>query len=153
MRSTSELVLDIGETHLICVLPKGHELADRDILDASEVARFSIIAFIRNMPSSGLVDEFFRRERVSYSVACEVSNTSTVCALVEQNIGIALVPAIGFVSQRQRDIVGIPIQPKMTVVVQIHLPKHRRVPRTARRLIAIIRAVALELLTPIPAPR
>jgi len=151
-RSTSELVLDIGETHLICVLPKEHELADRETLDASEVGRFSIITFSRNMPSSGMVDEFFRRGRVSYSVACEVSNTSTACALVEQNIGIALVPAIGFVTQRQRNIIGIPIQPRMSIIVQIHLPKHRRVSRTARRLMAIIRTVALELLSPIPPP-
>lgn len=149
-RSTSDFVLDIGLTHLVCVLPVGHELAKHDALGPSELAKFSIITFARSMPSSDIVDEFFRRAHVPYSVACEVSNTSTVCALVEQNIGIALVPKIGFMTQSRRNIVGVPLRPVMSEVVQIYLPKRRRPSRTARRLIATIRSVARNLLDPLP---
>lgn len=82
----------LGTDHLAFVCPQEHPFARRDTVAAAEMAGQSFVELNQEWAIRALVDGYFTRARVEHRVTCEVNELSTLLDLVDQGLGVALLP-------------------------------------------------------------
>lgn len=75
----------------VCVLPDGHPLLARRVLKPKDFADLPFVSFAPADPYRLLVDEMFERQGVRRRLALETASAASVCALVRQGLGVAIV--------------------------------------------------------------
>jgi len=75
----------------VCVLPAGHPLLARRVLRPEDFAQTSFVSFTPGDPYRQLVDAMFAQHRVQRRLAIETTSAVAVCALVRQQLGVAIV--------------------------------------------------------------
>jgi DNA-binding transcriptional LysR family regulator len=82
------LLLEVNE---VCVLPDGHPLLVRPVLEMRDFARQRFISLAPKDPYRQIIDETFRRHGVERQMILETHSAVSVCAMVRQGIGIGIV--------------------------------------------------------------
>jgi len=95
---------------LVCVVPKGHPLAEKDSLRAEDIAKHRLIAFEEDTPHGKIIRGYFKDAKVDYNVATFIRFAETACALVEQGMGVALVDEFTVMGNRYPDLTIIPVE-------------------------------------------
>jgi DNA-binding transcriptional LysR family regulator len=117
------LLLEINE---ICVLPDGHPLLARKVLELRDFAGKNFVSLAPNDPYRQIVDEMFRRNGVERNLTVETHSAVSVCAMVRQGIGVGIVNPL-----TAWDFVGhglhvrplaVPIPFRVHVVRPLHRP-------------------------------
>jgi DNA-binding transcriptional LysR family regulator len=83
--------VDLFSFDEVCVLPAGHPLLGRDVLRPAD---FDGESFISQAPSDPVrleLDEVFRRHGVERVLAMEAHDSFTICCLVREGLGVAIV--------------------------------------------------------------
>lgn len=75
----------------VCVLPDGHPLLARRVLKPKDFAGQPFVSFAPADPYREQVDALFEREGVQRRLAIETASAASVCALVRQGLGVAIV--------------------------------------------------------------
>jgi DNA-binding transcriptional LysR family regulator len=75
----------------VCVLPRGHRLLARRVLRAADFADEPFVSFTPADPYRRLVDAMFERHGVRRRLLVETTSAVSVCALVRQRLGVAIV--------------------------------------------------------------
>jgi DNA-binding transcriptional LysR family regulator len=75
----------------VCVLPSGHRLLARKIVRPADFADERFVSFAPADPYRQQVDAMFERHGVRRHLAVETTSAVSVCALVRQGVGIAIV--------------------------------------------------------------
>lgn len=75
----------------VCVLPDGHPLLARRVLRLKDFAGLPFVSFAPSDPYRQQVDGLFEREGVARRLALETASAASVCALVRQGLGLAIV--------------------------------------------------------------
>ena len=75
----------------VCVLPAGHPLLARRVLRPKDFAAMSFISLAPNDPYRQLIDAMFEQHAVQRQLAVEAASAITVCSLVRQGLGVAIV--------------------------------------------------------------
>jgi DNA-binding transcriptional LysR family regulator len=86
--TSAELLLRADE---VCVLPDGHPLLDKRVLQLADFADTAFVSFAPTDPYRQLVDAMFERQGVPRRLAIETASASSVCALVRHGLGVAIV--------------------------------------------------------------
>lgn len=81
----------LAKGRLICIVPQGHALAARERVSASEIARHPLIGIDPNDPYGRIMANIFKENALAYDVAIKARFGSTVCALVTNGLGIAVI--------------------------------------------------------------
>lgn len=81
----------LAKGRLICVVPLGHPLAERERVSAAEIARHPLIGIDPNDPYGRIMAAIFTRKELAYEVVVKARFGSTVCALVTNGLGIAVI--------------------------------------------------------------
>jgi len=75
----------------VCVLPLGHPLLAREVLHPAD---FQGESFLSQSPSDRVrleLDEVFRQHGVTRTMSMEAYDASTICCLVREGLGVAIV--------------------------------------------------------------
>lgn len=83
--------LPLQQGELLCIVPEGHALAERDTVSASEIAGYPLIGIDPNDPYGRIMAEIFARSDLTYDIAIRARFGTTVCALVKAGLGIAVI--------------------------------------------------------------
>ncbi len=75
---------------LVCVVPQAHALAGYAFVGPEEVASFPLISFSRHQPIGALIEDAFRSSSIRRTIAVEVAQSWTACALVQAGAGLAI---------------------------------------------------------------
>jgi DNA-binding transcriptional LysR family regulator len=75
----------------VCVLPSGHRLLSRRVVRPSDFAAEPFVSFAPSDPYRQLVDAMFEQHGVRRHLAVETVSAVSVCALVRQKLGLAIV--------------------------------------------------------------
>lgn len=86
--TTSTLLLEADE---VCVLPSGHPLLARPVLRPQDFAGEPFVSFAPADPYRQQVDAMFEHHGVKRQLAVETTSAVSVCALVRQRLGVAIV--------------------------------------------------------------
>jgi DNA-binding transcriptional LysR family regulator len=77
--------------HMVCVVPRGHELGQQDRVRIKDLARYPIIAHDPGIPFGQLVSAAFRKANAAIKTRIDIHQTDSACALVRAGAGIAMV--------------------------------------------------------------
>jgi DNA-binding transcriptional LysR family regulator len=76
---------------LKCIVPEGHPLARQTRVSAADIVKYPLIGIDPNDPYGRVMAEIFAKTALHYDVTIRARFGSTVCALVTQGLGIAIV--------------------------------------------------------------
>ncbi len=86
----------------VCVLPEGHPLLVRQVLQPADFAGERYVSLSASDPYRIQLDEVFRHHGVARTLAVETHSAVSVCSMVREGLGIALVnplTALAFAGQ------------------------------------------------------
>jgi DNA-binding transcriptional LysR family regulator len=104
----------LAQGQLFCIVADEHPLASRTRLTAAEIARHPLIGIEPRDPYGQIVVRLFERASVSYRVPIKARFGVTVCALVRQNLGIAVIDEFTLAERNSAGLRTIPIKEKTT---------------------------------------
>lgn len=81
----------LASGRLKCVVPAGHPLAARTAVTAAEIAAEPLVGIDPTDPYGRIMASLFAREGLAYNVTIRARFGSTVCALVTNGLGIAVI--------------------------------------------------------------
>lgn len=79
------------EADEVCVLPRGHRLAARRVVRPKDFEDEPFVSFAPADPYRQQVDAMFERHGVRRQLSVETTSAVSVCALVRQQVGVAIV--------------------------------------------------------------
>jgi DNA-binding transcriptional LysR family regulator len=81
----------LAHGRLKCIVPEGHPLARRTRVTADEIVQYPLIGVDPNDPYGRIMAGVFASHALHYEVTIRARFGSTVCALVTQGLGIAII--------------------------------------------------------------
>lgn len=81
----------LAQGRLKCIVPEGHALTRRPRVNAAEIVKHPLIGVDANDPYGRIMVGLFAARALPYEVTIRARFGSTVCALVSQALGIAIV--------------------------------------------------------------
>ncbi len=86
--------IDLYEDEIVLAVPPGHRFAAAGRTSVAEAAVEPIVLFDRGSSYYGLINNFFRQASVIPNVAMELDSLEATKRMVEEGLGIALVPLV-----------------------------------------------------------
>ncbi|WP_116082348.1 LysR substrate-binding domain-containing protein [Tropicimonas sp. IMCC34011] len=99
---------------LVCIMPQGHRLADRDVIRPEDLATEQFIAFDLDSHTGQKVDSLFREHGVHANVVVTTDSVNSVTELVAGGIGVSLVYPL-FCNAMDTRIVSRPFRPSVAL--------------------------------------
>jgi DNA-binding transcriptional LysR family regulator len=81
----------LAKGRLKCIVPEGHPLAKRDRVAADQIVKYPLIGIDPNDPYGRIMAGIFSNHAQSYEVTIRARFGSTVCALVTNGLGVAII--------------------------------------------------------------
>lgn len=81
----------LARGRLKCIVPEGHPLARQARVTAAEIVDYPLIGIDPNDPYGRVMAAIFAKSALHYDVSIRARFGSTVCALVTQGLGIAVI--------------------------------------------------------------
>ena len=119
---------EIGQTRLVCILPKGHPLATKASLDARDLHELPLVSFSGTLAIGAILDKAFSESGATRRIGVEVGQTFLACALVSAGAGVAGVNEL-IISDLRHGFVVRPYRPQ-------HVTRLYAVTRTQRPSLA-----------------
>ncbi len=83
--------LMLSDDDVYCVLPEGHRLADKPVIQARDLADESFVSYMSSSRFRFEVDRFFEAKSISRRMKYETRTTDGVCRLVARGLGVSIV--------------------------------------------------------------
>jgi len=90
----------LARGRLKCIVPANHPLARRAMVTAQEIAKHPLIGIDPNDPYGRIMVSAFASQGLDYQVTIRARFGSTVCALVSEGLGIAVVDEFTLAADR-----------------------------------------------------
>lgn len=81
----------LARGRLLCIVPRGHPLAARESITPAEIVNHPLIGIDPGDPYGRIMASLFSDQSLSYEVTIRARFGSTVCALVTNGLGIAVI--------------------------------------------------------------
>jgi DNA-binding transcriptional LysR family regulator len=81
----------LARGRLKCIVPQGHPLAKREQVSADEIVQYPLIGIDPNDPYGRIMAGIFSSHALTYEVTIRARFGSTVCALVTNGLGVAII--------------------------------------------------------------
>lgn len=105
---------EIGQTRLVCVLPKGHPLASLPVVDARDLHEVPLISFTGALAIGAAIESAFAEAGAIRRIGVDVGQSFLACALVNAGAGIAVLDEI-VAGHLRRGLVVKPFRPQRSV--------------------------------------
>ena len=109
----------------VCVLPDGHPLLAKRVLRPKDFAGQPFVSFAPSDPYRQLVDELFDTQGVQRQLALETASAASVCALVRQGLGLAIVNPLTALELAGTGLQIRPLSVSIPFAVTLVLPQLR----------------------------
>lgn len=137
----------------VCVLPAGHPLLARRVLRPKDFEATSFVSFTPGDPYRQLVDAMFEQHRVRRKLAIETTSAVAVCALVRQQLGIAIVNPLTALALAGPELHIRPLSVSIPFRVGLVIPELRAPNPLRDAFVASLHAAARDLHGRLKRPR
>ncbi|WP_085583721.1 MULTISPECIES: LysR family transcriptional regulator [unclassified Pseudomonas] len=110
---------------MICVLAPGHPLLAKPVLSLADFHRVDFINLSSLDVYRQRLDECFRQAQVDRRTVIETDNAASVCAMVRQGLGVAIINPLTALTEAGRDLVMRPLAVSLPYRVMLIRPEHR----------------------------
>jgi len=94
---------------MVCIVPRGHVLADLKCVSIADLARYPLIAHHPSIPFGQLVSAAFNKANISLQACIYIHHTDMACSLVRAGAGVAMVDQFTAESMDWPDIQVLPL--------------------------------------------
>ncbi|WP_282170347.1 LysR substrate-binding domain-containing protein [Ruegeria atlantica] len=132
--------LVIRNSDVCCVVPTGHPLAEKTIVQAQDLAGKSFISY---MPSSRFrfeIDQFFEAKGISRQMQYETRTTDAVCRLVARGLGVSVVGASLDYLKTIPDCVALPFAAPLTFRAVLFWSKNKPLSAVGQSFLKIVQS-------------
>jgi DNA-binding transcriptional LysR family regulator len=105
---------EIGQSRLVCIVPKGHPLAAAKAVSARDLHEVPLISFSSTLPIGAALDSAFAESVATRRIGIEVGQTFIAASLVKEHAGIGIVDELA-IGELQHGLVVKPFLPKRVV--------------------------------------
>ena len=131
-------ILTLAREHLIVIVGRHHELADRSWIRLADLATVPLIYFHEGYDVRATTEASFAAAGVSPTVALEGAEMGTVHAFVAAGLGAAIVP--GLAATMSTDVVALDlVEPRIERTVCLAYDQRHSLSRAATALLEAIR--------------
>jgi DNA-binding transcriptional LysR family regulator len=123
----------------ICVLPRQHPLAAKAVITPSDLHEEPFISLSLEDPVRAKVDQVFAEAHVERNVIVETQFAMTICGLVAQGIGCAIVSAASVADSLPPNCILRPFEPRIEFQYMLYLAAHRPPSRIAERFLELLK--------------
>jgi DNA-binding transcriptional LysR family regulator len=81
----------LAKGRLKCIVPLGHALSRRERVSSDEIVKYPLIGIDPNDPYGRIMASIFSNHHLSYEVTIRARFGTTVCALVTNGLGVAII--------------------------------------------------------------
>lgn len=110
----------------VCVLPPGHRLEDRDVIDAADLHRERFVGMLEEDRAQFQVDEAFAARRVERDMALKAQSTEACCSFVAAGCGVSVVDPLSTVGFDGRDLLVRPFRPIVSYDIWTVFPSFKQ---------------------------
>lgn len=106
----------------VCILPLGHLLADKEVIEVQDLAGLPFISLSKGSPFRARFDEIFQREGVQRNLVTETRYQRTVYELVKRGAGVSIVDSL-VTKEAETEVLVKPFVPELSwqyAIVQPH---------------------------------
>jgi len=94
---------------LLAIVPEGHELARNTEVSLATLAAFPLIGIDPNDPYGRIMASVFRQRGLAFDLTIQARFAQTVCALVREGLGVAIIDEFSVCGRDLPGVVRIPI--------------------------------------------
>jgi DNA-binding transcriptional LysR family regulator len=109
----------------VCVLPKGHPLAARDIIEIADLRNANLITLSRSHNSRHRIEELCAAEGFIPDIKLETSTIEMACVLVEEGLGVTIVNELTAERHLGRNVVIRPFRYSMNYAYAFAFPANQ----------------------------
>ncbi|MCW2241403.1 LysR substrate-binding domain-containing protein [Azospirillum canadense] len=128
----------------VCVLPPGHPLADRSVIDARDLDGERFVAMTDEDRARLKVDQAFAACGATRDIVLKAQLTEACCSFVAAGMGVAVVDPLSTVDFAPERLAVRPFRPRVTYDIWVVTPSFRDIPLSARAMIAHVRSLLTE---------
>jgi DNA-binding transcriptional LysR family regulator len=132
----------------LCVVPRDHPFAKRKSLIPKDLADQSLIIPSHVDVARAQIDALLRAAQLTRFPTIETPYAATICALVDEGMGIGLVNPLSARFRPPAGVVFVPIKPAVTYHGYAALPALKTQSEHALRFVEIVRTVIAETMSP-----
>jgi DNA-binding transcriptional LysR family regulator len=126
---------------MVCVLPTGHPLADKAVVDLEDLSSDPFISLARDDCSLMTIDRAFQIKGVQKKNRIEVPLSETACCFVASGVGVSIVPSFVGLDFAPDMLIRRRIVPETTIDLWLLTPKNHPKSLAASKLIDFLRQV------------
>ena len=101
--------LSFGEWRYVLVLPRGHELADKEEISLADVAALPLLTYGFAFDGGALAARAFARARLSWHTVFESDDGGVLLDYVRLGLGAGLIDGAGFDGEKYGDLVALDV--------------------------------------------
>lgn len=102
MNNPNLVVTPIMESPLVCILPVGHTLCERQSVGPEDLRNVPFVAYAANNQTTNVLSDVLRTHGVDLDVVMECETTPTLCEFVAAGLGISLVHPLSVIDMDGR---------------------------------------------------
>ena len=122
----------------MCIVPEGHPLAARDILHPQDMEGQSFVSYRSGSRFRFMVDEVFKEAGVERRLQYEARTTDSICRLVAEGLGIAIIGTIEAPLHSLRGCALVSFAPELPFSAKLIWSDQRPLPAVAQEFLAMI---------------
>jgi len=116
--------LPICRQRYVCVMPRGHRLAAKKMIEPKDLEGERFISFGAESTTRRMIDQMFAEAGVRRTLTLSASMATTVCALVARGLGVALVDPL-YIGEFAPQVETRPFRREIMSEIRVLLPRHR----------------------------
>ena len=115
----------LPEAEAVCILSRDNALAAREQIRVADLHGTDVVGLIPNTRLAQQVDMTLRKSGVAYRMQLQATLGATLCALVAEKLGVAIVDPFTAASMRDDRIVQRPFRPRLAYDCVLVTPAYR----------------------------
>lgn len=98
------------KSKMVCVMPEGHCLANRDTITPQDLDGVSTVDFVRRLGGRSLTEQIFNRSGVRPNIIVEAATNIAAVELARAGIGVTVLNPFPQLTEPQRGLVILPFE-------------------------------------------
>ncbi len=135
----------LARGRLLCIVPKDHPLAGRQSVMPAEIASYPLIGIDPNDPYGRIMASIFTEHSLSYEMTIRARFGSTVCALVTNGLGIAIIDEFTMAGENWPGIISIAIKEPTEFQTYVAFRKDVTLSTYCAHFVAALRKIMAEV--------
>ena len=124
--------IPLMKQELVAIVPEGHELADRTVINLKELERFPYVDYTEDTGLSSLIHHFLDEEGVSPNVSAHAPDEESIAALVSEGFGVSFVASIHALRNFRVKVLKVDRDDCFRTIYMLHMKNHYLTPAVMR---------------------